>query len=233
MKLTKYNLNGPNLRAVVVADLHDREASNVVEKIKELKPDVIFIPGDLTSHKIDSKKNHNTLNTLRKLVSISPVFYSRGNHEWVFDENDIKAIRSLGVTFLDNEFVHFGEFVIGGQKSAQRCGIHHIKDDKPEIQWLNDYVNEEGYHILLNHHPEYISNVPSKVELVLSGHAHGGQWIIFNHGIFAPGQGLFPKYTKGQYGNMILSAGLTNTVMLPRIGNPTELIYIEIGEENG
>ena len=100
--------------------------------------------------------------------------------------------------------------------------------------YYDDYAAAEGYHILLSHHPEYILYVPSSVELMLSGHAHGGQWRVFNPfkrewvGVFSPGQGLWPKYTKGVYdGRLVISAGLSNTASVPRFFNPTQLVYIE------
>ena len=72
-----------------------------------------------------------------------------------------------------------------------------------------------------------------KIDLVLSGHAHGGQFRLFGQGIFSPGQGWFPEYTsgihKGENGRMIVSKGLANTAhMVPRLFNPTEIVYIEI-----
>jgi predicted MPP superfamily phosphohydrolase len=71
-----------------------------------------------------------------------------------------------------------------------------------------------------------------KIDLVLSGHAHGGQWRFLGQGILSPGQGLFPKYTsgvhEGRYGRMIISRGLSNPYKaVPRFGNPCELVYVE------
>ena len=65
------------------------------------------------------------------------------------------------------------------------------------------------------------------IDLVVSGHAHGGQWRFFGHGVFAPGQGILPKYTKGFYnGNLLVSAGMTNTAPVPRLFNPTEIVIL-------
>lgn len=105
-------------------------------------------------------------------------------------------------------------------------------DIKPDTSWLHDFAASSGYHILLSHHPEYYPFIPSSIDLVLSGHAHGGQWNYYSFkdrrwkGIFAPGQGLFPKYTSGMYGKMIVSRGLANTTWVPRICNPTEVVYV-------
>ncbi len=97
----------------------------------------------------------------------------------------------------------------------------------PETAWLTEYSLQPGYHILLSHHPEYIRYIPPNIELVLSGHAHGGQWRFFGHGLFAPGQGILPRWTKGIYdGRLVVSAGLSNTAPVPRLFNPTEIVYI-------
>ena len=107
-----------------------------------------------------------------------------------------------------------------------------------ESAWLDDFTRQEGYKILLCHHPEYWAlREPmirdKKIDLVFAGHAHGGQWRILSHGIFAPYQGFFPKYTSGvhcgPYGRMIISRGMSNPYRaLPRWGNPGEIAYIAL-----
>ena len=111
---------------------------------------------------------------------------------------------------------------IGGTVTASQ---HH-----PDTAWLQAFSATAPNlpHILLSHHPEYLPLVPPSVDLVLSGHAHGGQWRVFSHGVWCPGQGLCPKYAKGVYeGRLVVSAGLANTAKVPRIFNPTETVFIE------
>ena len=105
----------------------------------------------------------------------------------------------------------------------------------PEYEWLDEFEKEGGYKILLSHHPEYWTIREPKLEgreidLVLSGHAHGGQIRLFGQGLYAPGQGLLPKYTKGEYkgryGEMIVSAGLSNTYKVPRVFNRLEVVEV-------
>ena len=90
----------------------------------------------------------------------------------------------------------------------------------------------EEFCVLLSHHPEtFEAYVEKGVDLVLSGHAHGGQWQILGHGLFAPGQGILPKYTHGMhygpYGRLIISRGLSNPYsFVPRWGNPPEVVYL-------
>jgi predicted MPP superfamily phosphohydrolase len=104
----------------------------------------------------------------------------------------------------------------------------HSRDKKePDTEWLKDCP--DGYKILLSHHPEYYPLIEPYADLILSGHAHGGQFRLFGRGLFAPGQGFLPRYSKGMYGKMCVSAGLTNTTWVPRINNPTELVIVEGG----
>ena len=102
-----------------------------------------------------------------------------------------------------------------------------IMDRMPDDDWLVEYAKVPGFHVLLSHHPEYRQLVPMEVELMLSGHAHGGQWRLLGQGCYAPGQGVWPKLTKGVYdGRLVVSAGLSNTAPVPRFFNPTEVVYV-------
>ena len=112
-------------------------------------------------------------------------------------------------------------------QGVERCGKtdSHI----PETEWLAEFATVEGRHVLLSHHPEYwqlIKDYP--IELCLSAHAHGGQWRLLGHGVWSPGQGFWPKLTSGvQEGRLVISRGLSNTTKVPRLFNPTEVVYIE------
>lgn len=106
---------------------------------------------------------------------------------------------------------------------------------------LEEYESLDGYKILLSHHPEYWSlESPflsqKKINLVLAGHAHGGQIKIGNQGLYASGQGWFPQYTsgihRGQYGSMIISRGLSNPVKVTRIFNNPEIVSVQIKRIN-
>lgn len=123
-------------------------------------------------------------------------------------------------------------------KYPRRKRVRDIAALRTESGWLDGFAAEEGYKILLCHHPEYwCVREPAirdkKIDLMLSGHAHGGQWRIFGRGIYAPGQGFMPEYTsgvhKGPHGSLVISRGLSNPYSwLPRIGNPCEAVFISI-----
>lgn len=110
----------------------------------------------------------------------------------------------------------------------------------PDSNWLFEFVKREGYKILLSHHPEYWAVKDPflkehKIDLVISGHAHGGQIRFFNRGLWASGQGWFPKYVRGLYqgkhGNIVVSTGIANTARItPRLFNPPEIVYVVLGD---
>lgn len=111
---------------------------------------------------------------------------------------------------------------------------YRYADHDVDRSWLSDFAAQPGFKILLSHHPEYYPLIPSEISLVVSGHAHGGQWRFYDpfkriwRGVLAPSQGCFPKWTKIVYDErLIVSAGLCNTTRIPRINNTTEIVYIE------
>ena len=102
-------------------------------------------------------------------------------------------------------------------------------EKKPDLDWLKEFCKIDGYKLLLCHQPEFYNKYirSFNVDLTLSGHAHGGQWRIKKQGIFAPGQGLFPKYTSGIHENrLIISRGIGNAYLIPRINNKPEILKI-------
>lgn len=107
--------------------------------------------------------------------------------------------------------------------------VLHYAD--PDYGGLNEFEKQDGFKILLDHHPENFERITKgrDIDLVLSGHAHGEQIRVLNHRLYAPHQGFFPKYTSGVYDNkLVVSRGLANIKLIPRIGNPTELVYITV-----
>jgi len=238
--------------APVIASLHSHCPSLIC-----ITGDVLYggKPEDDTS---PVASQANVLHFLRSCASIAPTFLSLGNHEWMVDQDDLDLLSSTGVTVLDNEWTSISidgrKVVLAGLTSgyvtdyrAFRAesdslvryprredlygigGATRASAHKPETTWLSDFAAQPGYHILLSHHPEYWPLLKNEnIDLILSGHAHGGQWRFFNRGVFAPGQGWWPRYTKGVYeGRLVVSPGLSNTTWVPRLFNPTEVVYLE------
>lgn len=196
----------------------------------------------------------NVLPFLSGCAAFAPTYLSLGNHELFLDHTDLEKIASTGVVVLDNSWIELDGLVIGGLTSGYVTDYRHFRatlpaepryphredisgiggavnssQHKPELDWLNQFCSVPGLHLLLSHHPEYWPLLKDKnINLILSGHAHGGQWRVFNHGVWSPGQGLWPRWTRGVYdGRLVVSAGLNNTTWIPRIGNPTEVVYLE------
>ena len=254
MKIKNYSfitdkLKG-SLRLAVVSDLHNREPLEVIMAVSKIHPDAICIAGDLIEALDGSMdgKNDYGFAALRALCAIAPVFYAMGNHEigathghmrhkpkhkpgedYITPENRARILAS-GATFLDNNHVEWKGIRIGGLNSGM---LEH--DGKPRVDDLKDFFASDGLKILICHHPEYYDRYlrDRDVDLVISGHAHGGQWRLFGRGVYAPDQGLFPKYTSGVHEDrLVISRGTSNTGgIIPRLFNPREVVCIKINEK--
>lgn len=211
------------LRFAVCSDLHSDTFDDVLEIFGHC--DAVLIPGDLVDR--HRRNNENALRFLETVPEMVPVFYSIGNHERKFRQRDLymQKVRESKAILLDNRSEGFYGVRIGGLSSAK---------EKPDTDFLDRFEREDGYRLLLCHHPEiYRDYVAGRdIDLTLCGHAHGGQIQFFGRGLYAPGQGLFPKLTHGLHdgGKMLISRGMTNGAKprIPRINNPCELIIINL-----
>ena len=219
----------PKLKISLLADIHDRPCRDVVDSLKEERPDIIAIAGDLTNHCLSP--DSRALAILKRLAEISNVFYCAGNHEGLFGSRDKQLVHEAGAVLLNNEYLKYKGVYIGGLRSGfDGKNRHH--NPPPETGWLDEFETLPGGKVLISHHPEYYEKYLKErnIDLILSGHAHGGQIRLGRYGLFSPAQGFFPKYTKGIYDNkLIVSAGLSNTTVIPRINNPRELVIIYTG----
>lgn len=167
--------------------------------------------------------DENTFRFFRNASRLAPVFVGLGNHEERLHDEDYDFFKRYGITVLENADTVF----LNGDESLAIGSVTSLPDEK----WLDSFAQRDGLKILICHHPEYYDILlkGKNIDLVVAGHAHGGQIRINGRGVFAPTQGLFPKYTKGLYnGNMIVSTGCANTVAIPRFGNPRELVVITL-----
>ncbi len=226
LRLTSYSIKSPKiktpLRIALAADLHSRDPSRALALLAEAKPDLTAVAGDLIDHPRDDPSNAREF--LRGAAGICPTFYTMGNHEWDGAAIDALNCESLGVTRLENRAVGFRGILLGGYTDAEGG-----------FDFAREFACREGFKALICHRPELFKKelVALDIDLVLSGHAHGGQFRFFNRGVFAPGQGLFPKYVGGVYdGRLVVSRGLANSVPIPRLFNPTELVVVDLLPEN-
>lgn len=232
-QLTEYTFRSEKierpLRLAVAADIHSSPFDDVLEEFTRC--DAVLIPGDLVDR--HRRNNENAYRFLEAAPECAPVFYSIGNHERKFRDRAayLEKVRTSKVTLLDNESISFMGIRIGGLSS--------VKEKQPDMAFLDRFEKEEGYRLLLCHHPEVYRDFVSgrDIDLTLAGHAHGGQIQIAGQGLYAPGQGLFPKLTHGLYdgGKLLVSRGMTNGAKprIPRIGNPCELIILNLVNTSG
>lgn len=125
------------------------------------------------------------------------------------------------------------------ETSEELKGLRTASERLPDTAWLEEFTADspDAFHVVISHHPEYFPLVPDSINLVLSGHTHNGQIAYYSfrrhrwQGLWAPGQGWLPKYSKGVYEGkrLVVSAGLANTARVPRICNPTGLRRIRCG----
>ena len=237
MGITEYAIgNRFGIRLAVVADLHGEPFDEIAEAFSSCPPDIICIPGDLcpfiTAEHNESRfprRNNYALDFLKYAVSVCPVYYSRGNNETAWHITVFSELIRLGVHVLENTWEEISPgLAIGGLASAGKP--RQLFSPPPGTEWLSDFEHYDGYRILLSHHPEYYQPYirTHDIDLVISGHAHGGQIRIGNQGLYAPGQGFLPKLTSGVHDDrLVISRGLSPTPrFVPRINNPTELVYI-------
>ena len=237
----KVNFNKINndTQIVLLADLHDSSFGEgnkeLISKVKEQKPDVIFTVGDMISDYIE---DYSYLDSLYEgLSQIAPVYSSLGNHELSHPESDeIKKILRKHSTLLDNEYT---EVSINGtdMRIGGLMGYHPSKDELNE--YIRDFANTDKFTVLLSHCPEYyfwgVDEV--KIDLMLSGHTHGGQVILpFAGGVYAPEQGWWPEYDYGVFyeenATLVITRGLGSSKQkVPRFNNPPEILCLTLTPE--
>ena len=231
-----------------VSDLHNAEFgkgnSDLLALLSEVEPHVIVLTGDL----IDSRHADMdiALDFAGKAVQIAPVYYVTGNHEARIPEYEqLKTgLVDLGVTVLENkkaQITRDGESItlMGIQDPSFRTDYLLGDAESVSRQAITSLQNEsDGFTVLLSHRPELFDlYVDTGVDLVFSGHAHGGQFRLpFVGGLVAPNQGFFPKYDAGQFTEenttMIVSRGVGNSIIPFRINNPPELVVVELKNQN-
>lgn len=243
LKITHYVITSEKIstsfRIVFIADLHScnygKGQKKLINEIVSQNPNLIMLGGDIADDMLPLK---NTELVLEALSDKYPCYFVSGNHEfWSGSIDDIKLMfKKYGVIVLEGDM----ETLNLKDQTINLCGI-----DDPEVgenvmlQQLKDCgskVENSNYTILLAHRPEYIKNyLDYEFDLILSGHAHGGQWRIpfLINGLYAPNQGWFPKYAGGKYNfdntTFIVSRGLAKeSTRIPRIFNRPELVVIDV-----
>jgi predicted MPP superfamily phosphohydrolase len=241
-------ING-QIKLALVTDLHACKygygQSELLNVIDGEAPDMILLCGDIFDDKLPPDRAIEFIEGVSRKYMC---FYVSGNHEfWSEKVDEFKDILiSCGVIVLA------GKTEIVDVRSGLICimGIDDPYVDKyisnsvsyaEQISRLSDHADNEAFAILLSHRPERIYELlPLKADLIVSGHAHGGQWripYVLQNGLYSPNQGLFPKYTNGEYffedAELIVSRGLAReSIPVPRVFNRPEIVIITLEQES-
>lgn len=242
--LRTYTVASPKLtaevRLAVVTDFHSSDnADDVVAMVASCAPDAVLLVGDLFDDDTQNRPTERTLSLMRQLSALYPCYYVSGNHEAWTGEMDAlyQQTEEAGVTVLR---MSSGVLTVRGQRIAL-CGIPDpyemvfsgAPDTEEQLRQALEDVDSADFTVLLAHRPELLAKYAQfPLDLVVSGHAHGGQVRIPGvlNGLYAPNQGWFPKLAGGAYTQdgttLIVSRGLAVRTRLPRIFNRPEVVLV-------
>jgi len=229
---------------VMLSDLHGCEHPTLIGQIKEIKPDLILLCGDMINHHHETGEDILvTAAVVKELCKIAPVYYSLGNHELerigLHERDAVKRITNEGAILLERDHVDLkirgNALRLGGLYTPNSAETAKPSADSVE-GFLSDFCASDSFRILLEHRPasftDAIHPAGYEPELVLAGHLHGGHVILpFLGPVYGANSGFFPQYALGafEFGNstLIVSAGLsTDRHIIPRVNNPTEITKI-------
>lgn len=236
-------------RIVLVSDLHEhqfgRDNEKLAVKIREQSPDLIIIDGDMING--DSENADTAVELVRALKETAPVYYSFGNHEYSYmeagHEDLTEELEAAGAVVLNYQSIDIdvkgNQIRLGGlYEYGFETGMQSEEENERAIPYLEEYADTDRYLIMCAHRPEsfYPWDMADQwgIDLVLSGHLHGGQVIIPGvGGLYNSLDGFFPKFDYGQYklgdSDMVITRGLgSNPKMLPRFNNPPEIAVVEV-----
>lgn len=242
--LRTYTVVSPKLtaevRLAVVTDFHSSDnADDVVAMVTSCAPDAVLMVGDMFDDDIANRPTERTLSLMRQLSAQYPCYYVSGNHEAWTGEMDAlyQQTEEAGVTV---QRMSSGVLTVRGQRIAL-CGVPDpyemvlsgAPDTEEQLRQALEDVDSADFTVLLAHRPELLAKYAQfPLDLVVSGHAHGGQVRIPGvlNGLYAPNQGWFPKLAGGAYTQdgttLIVSRGLAVRTRLPRIFNRPEVVLV-------
>lgn len=249
METTYYYIESSKIskpvKAVVLSDLHNEEFgpdnSFLVKRISEEKPDIVFMLGDMVNQ---NDRDITIISKLcEKIVSVAPVYYILGNHEGSLMYGRIDSVslseelENIGINVLNNNYIEVD--INGNRINIAGISTNEKDYDQYSAVELEDFWHLDGYKILLSHYPSlyYYKLKDVKVDLALAGHYHGGIIRLPKFGaLYHPDDGIFPRYAGGEYeltyGKLIVTRGLGNNNIIPRINNRPELTVIELDSDS-
>lgn len=233
-----------DFRVVLLTDLHSsyygEGQSKLIQAVENTNPDLLLWSGDIVDDEYSRLDPDNAYTALGELAKLYPSYYVSGNHEvWSRDLLNIKdEVEALGVTVLSGDILEIevknNKLILLGLDDPDSTKFGYEAYEK-QLADIADF-DQDKLSILLAHRPDRIHEYTELgVDIVLSGHAHGGQWRIpgLELGILAPNQGLFPKYSNGFYEEddttLLVSRGLAReSTRIPRLYNSPEVVVLDI-----
>lgn len=257
IKISEYNIDLSELsgsaRVVVISDLHGkkygRDNKRLLDKISEQNPDAIFVVGDMLDDNDAENGFSKTTKMLNDLLDIAPVYFAYGNQEKEYSgdilDGFVNTITENGIIVLDDSFV---DCEINGQKIRIGGTMGHAFpfgrtmeefESSDEYIFLKDMEKTDLPTIVLAHMPDTFifngaHNYWSNIDLVVSGHTHGGVVRLpFVGGLYAPMQSFFPEYDYGFYMlgekmQMVITSGLSGYKFIPRFLNLPEICVLNL-----
>ncbi|WP_426350913.1 metallophosphoesterase [Alloiococcus sp. CFN-8] len=246
------DINGA-IRITHLTDLHNSQFGDtnkkLILKVTEERPDIILITGDILNY--DDENTDIAVCLISDLSKIAPVYLSMGNHEIAHMDNyhnDLyETFTDAGARVLDLDYedvIINGQIIrIGGLYGYALPEEPEEKDQFPEeTDFLKKFQDTDDYKVLICHMPaawiEWGSLEAWDVDIIFSGHAHGGQIRIpFIGGLYAPDQGWFVGKSEGLYfsedneSTIVLSRGLGSSGIIPRINNKPEVVVVDLFPE--
>lgn len=245
LEISRYEVKSQKLpesfdgfKIVQLSDLHGAEfgedGMELVEKVKELEPDIIALTGDFVTDEGDLAAVEKLA---ARLTELCPVYFVSGNHE--FGSGLAVKVRNIleraGVKYLSNEYLTISrgedEILLGGVEDPLAYADMLSPDEL--AQKMNDAA-PDAFKILLGHRNYWMTEYPElPVDLIFCGHAHGGLIRIPGvGGLIGTDRRLFPDFDAGEYNNgrytLIVSRGLGNSVPIPRVFNRPEIVCVEL-----
>ena len=248
LKTVEYNVKSSEIhgeiKLALVTDLHScnygENQNNLVGKIEEYQPDAVLLGGDIFDDALDDT---NACTVVDKLADKYKIYYVSGNHEWWSNrmQNMFNYLSAKGVTVLrgNSDVLEIGEdkIVASGIDDPEVNTYDSTYPDwEKQLEQVGESIEQNQFNLLLTHRPESAEEYfEYDFDLVLSGHAHGGQFRVpfIMNGIYAPNQGIFPKFAGGIYDfdgkKLIVSRGLAReSTRLPRVFNRPELVFVNL-----
>lgn len=207
-----------NARIVFVSDIHHgpyfsrNRVRDLVDRINALNPDIVLLGGDYVHREL--KYIEPCFEEFKNLKPTIGIFGVLGNHDhWESAELTRKSMKNAGIEIMDNR----AAWINKGKDRIKIGGVGDVFEDKQDMNPTINDVSENDFVLLLSHSPDYVEQIRTKkIDMVLSGHTHGGQVTLF--GLWAP---LIPSKYGQKYRTGIIETDYTKVLVTNGVGTVT------------